>query len=106
RVLWILDATTEKANLDRRLPLPSPVRGEVTYQQVNFSYRSERVVLRDISIRALPGQMVALVGPTGAGKSTLINLLPAFYEITSGQIRIDGQDTSCVTLESLRAQIS
>jgi ABC-type multidrug transport system fused ATPase/permease subunit len=106
RVFDILDATTEMANLDRRLPLASPVRGEVTYQQVNFSYRSERVVLHDISLRALPGQMVALVGPTGAGKSTLVNLLPAFYEITSGQIRIDGQDTSTVTLESLRAQIS
>jgi ABC-type multidrug transport system fused ATPase/permease subunit len=64
------------------------------------------VVLKNVNLRAAPGEMIALVGPTGAGKSTLVNLLPAFYERTSGRITIDGQDISEVTLESLRAQIS
>jgi ABC-type multidrug transport system fused ATPase/permease subunit len=64
------------------------------------------VVLRSVSLRARPGEMVALAGPTGSGKSTLVNLLPGFYEPTSGRITIDGQDVSSVSLESLRAQIS
>ena len=81
-------------------------RGEVTYENVTFNYSAERVVLKDISLHAKPGEMIALVGPTGAGKSTLVNLLPAFYEATSGRILIDGQDTSRLTLDSLRAQIS
>ncbi len=63
-------------------------------------------MLRDISLHAKPGEMIALVGPTGAGKSTLVNMLPAFYELTSGRITIDGQDIGGITLESLRRQIS
>jgi ABC-type multidrug transport system fused ATPase/permease subunit len=63
-------------------------------------------VLRNISIQAEPGEMIALVGPTGAGKSTVVNLLPAFYEPMSGRILIDGQDTRGISLDSLRAQIS
>jgi ATP-binding cassette subfamily B protein/subfamily B ATP-binding cassette protein MsbA len=82
------------------------VRGEVIYESVHFGYAADRVVLRNISLQALPGKMIALVGPTGAGKSTLVNLLPAFYEIASGKITIDGQDISTVTLDSLRSQIS
>src|SRR5262249_41560709 len=79
---------------------------EVVYENVSFGYQTERMVLRDISLRATPGEMVALVGPTGAGKSTLVNLLPVFYELSSGRITIDGQDISCISLESLRAHIS
>jgi ATP-binding cassette subfamily B protein/subfamily B ATP-binding cassette protein MsbA len=63
-------------------------------------------VLRDISLHVDPGQMIALVGPTGAGKSTLVNLLPAFYEPTAGRVLIDGQDIAGITLDSLRSQIS
>src|SRR6185369_8724253 len=74
-------------------------------ENVGFSYNPERVVLRNISLHARAGEMVALAGPTGAGKSTLVNLLPAFYEATAGRITIDGQDISGITLDSLRAQI-
>jgi ABC-type multidrug transport system fused ATPase/permease subunit len=86
--------------------LPGPVRGEVVYENVCFSYNPDRIVLRNISLRAQPGEMLALVGPTGAGKSTIVNLLPAFYEPDSGRITIDGHDTSGLALESLRAHIS
>jgi ABC-type multidrug transport system fused ATPase/permease subunit len=106
RVFDILDATTESANANRQLELRTPVLGEVRYENVGFGYSEERPVLKDIFLHALPGQMIALVGPTGAGKSTLVNLLPAFYEATSGQITIDGQDASRIKLESLRQHIS
>jgi ATP-binding cassette subfamily B protein/subfamily B ATP-binding cassette protein MsbA len=85
---------------------PWRARGEVVYENVGFSYSLERVVLKNVSLRAEPGEMVALVGPTGAGKSTLVNLLPAFYDITSGRVTIDGQDISEMTLHALRAQIA
>ena len=85
---------------------PAPVKGEVVYQSVHFSYGEDRKVLEDISLVAKPGEMIALVGPTGAGKSTIVNLLPAFYELQSGSILIDGVDIRQVKLESLRNQIS
>jgi ATP-binding cassette, subfamily B, bacterial len=105
RVFDILDSPEEGGGA-RRQQLRHPVKGEVVYDNVGFSYTADRPVVKNISIRAAPGQMVALVGPTGSGKSTLVNLLPAFYELTSGRILIDGRDTSQVALESLRAQIS
>ena len=106
RVFDILDATTESADARRTESLRLPVRGEVFYHGVNFSYSSQRVILREVSLHARPGEMIALVGPTGAGKSTLVNLLPAFYELAKGRITIDGQDVSRISLESLRSQIS
>jgi len=104
RVFDILDAPTERS--DRGGVLREPVRGEVIYDTVGFNYPGGRTVLRGITLKARPGEMVALVGPTGAGKSTLVNLLPSFYELTSGQITIDGQDIREVGLESLRQAIS
>ncbi len=104
RVFDILDTVPERP--DRPEPMPSALRGEVVYRNVGFSYGSDRVVLKNVSLHARPGEMIALVGPTGAGKSTLVNLLPAFYEATSGLITIDGQDISRVSLESLRSKIS
>jgi ATP-binding cassette subfamily B protein len=107
RVFDILDTTEERpANASGgRAPLQR-VRGEVVYEDIGFSYGPERVVLKGVSLHARPGQMIALVGPTGAGKSTLVNLLPAFYESTHGRTLMDGQDIAGATLDSLRAQIS
>ena len=104
RVFDIFDATVERD--DRKEQLHEPVQGEVQYQDVEFSYQSDRHILKSIDLHARPGQMIALVGPTGAGKSTLVNLLPAFYEASSGTVRIDGQDIRKVSLDSLRRNIS
>ena len=106
RVFDILDSTTETQNSQRTETLRGPVQGEVIYDNVTFNYSPERVVLKNVSLHAQPGEMIALVGPTGAGKSTLVNLLPAFYEATAGRILLDGEDASRLTLDSLRAQIS
>jgi ATP-binding cassette subfamily B protein/subfamily B ATP-binding cassette protein MsbA len=104
RVFDILDAPVERPKAAQQLQ--RPVCGEVSYDNVSFSYSPDRVVLKNISLRARAGEMIALAGPTGAGKTTLVNLLPAFYEATAGRIFIDGQDTSLVSLGSLRDQIS
>jgi ABC-type multidrug transport system fused ATPase/permease subunit len=106
RVFDILDMPIERTDNKRRHPVTGPVRGEVLYEKVGFSYAPGKIVLKDVSLHARPGEMIALVGPTGAGKTTLVNLLPAFYETSHGRIAIDGQDIDAVTLESLRRQIS
>jgi ATP-binding cassette subfamily B protein len=104
RVFDILDTPMERPAAQGRLR--EPVRGEVIYRDVAFKYPGGRQVLQHINLRAAPGDMVALVGPTGAGKSTLVNLLPAFYELTSGEITIDGQSVSGLSLETLRSNVS
>jgi ABC-type multidrug transport system fused ATPase/permease subunit len=108
RVFDILDATEERRRAPghRERALAQPVRGAVRYENIGFAYGKGRAALHDITLQAEPGQMIALVGPTGAGKSTLVNLLPAFYHPDSGVITIDGQDISEISLESLRSQIS
>ena len=106
RVFDILDAPVERANALPGVALRQPVRGEVSYENVSFGYHDHQPVLHNISLHAPPGAMIALAGPTGAGKSTLVNLLAAFYEPDSGRITIDGQDISATSLESLRAHIS
>ena len=105
RVFDILDHDAERDE-SRTTELPQPVRGEVIYEDVFFAYESDRPVLKDISLHAKPGQMIALVGPTGAGKSTLVSLLPAFYEYTGGKITIDGQPVAETSLTSLRHHIA
>src|SRR5690606_17404677 len=80
-------------------------RGEVEFDDVSFNYNGERQVLSGLSLRVRPGEKVGLVGRSGAGKSTLINLLLRFYDVDQGQIRIDGQDISKVTQDSLRSAI-
>lgn len=104
RVFDILD--TEPECPDRTGAMPAPVLGEVRYEGVGFQYREDRRILRNIDLHARPGEMIALVGPTGAGKSTLVNLLPAFYELTSGRILVDGVDLAGISLKELREQIS
>ncbi len=84
------------------VPQMSPVRGEVELSHVDFGYEPGRIILHDLSFHTEPGQMVAVVGPTGAGKTTLINLLMRFYDADAGQIRVDGRDIRDVTRKSLR----
>jgi ABC-type multidrug transport system fused ATPase/permease subunit len=107
RVFDILDATEERrvAKADATLAAWRP-RGEVVYDDVSFAYSGERAALSRVSLHARPGEMIALVGPTGAGKSTLVNLLPAFYEATAGRITIDGRDIRELPLSVLRDQIA
>jgi ATP-binding cassette, subfamily B, bacterial len=87
----------------RRAPV---FRGRIEFDNVSFAYLPETPVLRNISFRIEPGQVAALVGPTGAGKSTIIGLIPRFYEAGSGAVKIDGQDIRRFTQKSLRQQIS
>ena len=81
------------------------VTGKVEYRNINFAYNSETPILQNLSLLVLPGEMIALVGASGAGKTTLVNLLPRFYDPQAGQILIDGIDIQDVTLNTLRRQI-
>ena len=105
RVFDILDHDIERDEA-RKTELSEPVKGEVIYKDVGFEYEPGRPILKNISLHAKPGEMIALVGPTGAGKSTLVNLLPAFYEISSGHVTIDGQSVGDTSLASLRQHIA
>ena len=105
RVTAILDAPAEIVDRPGATPL-SDVKGEIAFEHVSFAYRQDSPVLRDVSFRCAPGQMLALVGPTGVGKTTLTQLISRFYEPDAGRILIDGQDIAGVTLESLRGAIS
>lgn len=104
RVFDILDQEIER--VDRTQALSLPIRGAIEYRNVSFKYTEDRDTLTNINLVAQPGEMIALVGPTGAGKSSLVNLLPAFYELNGGNITIDGQAISDVSLASLRSVIS
>lgn len=81
------------------------IKGEVEFRNVTFSYEKDKEVLHNVSFKVNPGESVALVGPTGAGKSTIVSLISRFYNLDSGEILIDGQDISKVTLHSLRSQM-
>ncbi|RYG70957.1 ABC transporter ATP-binding protein [bacterium] len=103
RVFEVLDEEVE-VDAEGAKPLGT-IRGEVVFDHVDFSYVAGTPVLRDVSLRALPGQTIALVGPTGAGKTTIINLLTRFYEIDSGTISIDGEDIRGIAKNDLRRQL-
>ncbi len=105
RVLAILDAPLEIKDKPGAKPLKQ-VKGDITFRHVDFSYLEDKPVLKDVSFHCEPGKMLALVGPTGVGKTTLTQLISRFYEPTAGQILIDGQDIQDVTIESLRRNIS
>ncbi len=104
RVFELLDA--EEQTSDPALPLtnPSP-RGRVVFDHVQFSYDTNIALIEDLSLVAEPGQTVAIVGPTGAGKTTLVNLIMRFYELRSGSITLDGNDISKMTRRELRSNI-
>jgi len=104
RVFEIVDQQPEVHDQPDAIEL-SPAEGYVELDHVNFSYVKNEPVLKDISLTLKPGQRVALVGPTGAGKTTIVNLLTRFYDIDSGEIRIDGHDIRSVTQDSLRRQL-
>ena len=105
RVFEVLDAPLEIQDTPDAVLLP-PIRCRVEFDEVRFRYPGdEREILRGISFSAEPGQTVAILGTTGSGKSTLVNLIPRFYDVTGGSVRLDGHDVRDVTLASLRSQI-
>lgn len=101
RVFAVLDEKEEPADVDRAYDLKS-VEGTVVLENVNFSYEEGNPILKNINLYAKPGQTIALVGPTGAGKTTIINLLTRFYDIQSGTITIDGHNIKDIRRDSLR----
>jgi len=105
RVMSILDAPCEIVDKEKAVVLEN-VKGEIEFDHVGFSYETGDVVLNDISFKCEPGKMLALVGPTGVGKTTLTKLISRFYQPTNGAIKIDGKDLMDVTIESLRRNIS
>ncbi|MCV7268449.1 ABC transporter ATP-binding protein [Mycolicibacterium doricum] len=102
RVFELLDAEEQPA--DPVTPLP-PTRGRVEFEHVHFGYQPGTPVIEDLSLVAEPGATVAIVGPTGAGKTTLVNLLMRFYDVDSGRVLLDGIDISTVSRHSLRSRI-
>jgi ATP-binding cassette subfamily B protein len=104
-VVGILEAEDALADAPHAREAPAGLRGEVELRNVSFEYRPGLPILRDISLRVAPGEMIALVGPSGAGKTTLMALLQRLYEPTSGTIEIDGHDIRDLQQRSLRAQI-
>ncbi len=105
RVVAVLDAPCEIEDKKDAVELRD-VKGSIEFKHVSFSYETGGEVLKDISFKCEPGKMLALVGPTGVGKTTLTQLISRFYEPTEGQILLDGHDISDVTIESLRRNIS
>ena len=105
RIFYVLDFPAETSEFKGRIELPE-IRGEVEFQNVSFSYDDDTLVLRNINFKALPGATIALGGRSGVGKTTLLNLLPRFYEATEGEILIDGYKVKEVKLKSLRSQIA
>ncbi len=105
RIYDIMDEVPRVRDSEHAKKLP-PISGQVTFDHVTFAYNQDKVVLNDVSLHIKPGQTVALVGETGAGKTTIVNLISRFYDVTKGSVKIDGHDIRDVTLDSLRTQMS
>ncbi len=105
RVREVLENELQTRNLPGAKRAPR-FKGKIEFDRVNFSYDRGETVLRNLSLKIEPGQLAALVGPTGAGKTTIVSLLPRFYDLSSGEIRIDGTDIRRFKIKSLREQIS
>ena len=104
RIFLLLDEPSELKDAPDAIVMP-PIQGNVSFEQVTFGYSPSQLILKGMDLWVKPGQMIALVGPTGAGKSTIINLLLRFYDVSSGAIKVDGIDVRSVTQASLRRQI-
>ena len=104
RIFETIDEKPTVANLPGAVEMP-PIKGSVEFKDVVFCYEKDEVILDNVSFVVKPGETVALVGPTGAGKSTVVNLISRFYDVKSGSVMIDGRDVRNVTLESLRKQM-
>ena len=104
RIFEILDTAPEITDAEDAVELPK-IKGEVTFSHVSFHYDEDPDVLSDVSFTVKPGETIALVGPTGAGKSTIVNLISRFYDVQKGEVRIDGYDIKKVSVESLREQM-
>ncbi len=104
RIFEILDLDEEIKSPPDAIVAPT-LTGRVAFDHVSFSYRGARDALRDVSFEALPNQVIALIGPTGSGKTSLVNLIPRFYDVTSGRVLVDGYDVRSLDLKSLRSQI-
>ncbi len=105
RLYAVLDAPPETPDVPNARVLPQ-VEGRISFEKVSFAYNASRQVLHEVSFEAAPGEVIALVGRTGAGKTTIANLVPRFYEVTAGKILLDGNDITQVTRASLRAQLA
>ncbi len=104
RIFEVLDLPEEISSPTAPQPLPA-VRGQVRFEHVSFGYRTSRRTLHDVSFEAQPNQIIALIGPTGSGKTSLINLIPRFYDVTGGAVLVDGVDVRQIDLKVLRRQI-
>lgn len=104
RIFEILDTPPGIADAAEVTQMPE-ITGEVTFEHVNFSYDDKVKVLDDVSFRIMPSETIALVGPTGAGKSTIVNLISRFYDVQEGVVKVDGHDVKKVSIESLRRQM-
>lgn len=104
RIFEVMDETTAVPDQPDAQPLAN-IRGEVVFDEITFGYQADKPVLSEVNLRAQPGQMIALVGPTGAGKTTIVNLLSRFYDVDAGMITIDGHDIRTVQQASIREQL-
>ena len=104
RIFELLDTPADIIDYSDAIEMPE-IEGEVTFEDLSFHYEPEKPVLKNVNIQISPGETIALVGPTGAGKSTIVNLLSRFYEPVEGRVLIDGIDINSVTMNSLRDQM-
>ena len=105
RLFELFDTESDTSDKEGAQPIPR-IAGAIEFDEVSFSYEEENTILHQINTAIRPGETVALVGPSGAGKTTMLNLIPRFYDPDSGVVRIDGEDISGVTMQSLRDQIA